>query len=57
MATHTQRPLPTLPGDRSLTDWYTEQDHLHMRLVRSRPTPELLRRIARCEAAIMRGGA
>ena len=58
MTIHTRQPLPTPPGDRSaLTGLYSEQAALHLRLVRARPTPELLRRIARVEAALARGGA
>ena len=52
-----QPPYGDYPGDRSpLSRLYEEQLRLHLALCAGRPTPDLLRRIARVEAAIARGG-
>jgi hypothetical protein len=59
MAHHpTQCPLPAPIGDRSpLTRLFSEQAALHLEWCTTRPTPDLLRRMARVEAAIAAGGA
>ena len=55
---HPTTQLSAPPADRSpLSALHTEQARLHLQLCAGRPSPELLRRIARVEAAIMRGGA
>ena len=58
MTIHTSsRPGPTYHGDRSpLTRLYAEQARLHLQLIGSRPTPDLLRQIARVEARLAEGG-
>ena len=58
MAIHTSsRPGPTYMGDRSpLGSLYSEQARLHLELIGSRPTPDLLRQIARVEARLAEGG-
>lgn len=46
----------TPPGDRSpLTALYTREAELHLQLIRSRPTPALLREIAAVQARLNRG--
>jgi hypothetical protein len=51
---HTQPSAP--PGDRSpLGDLYAEEARLHLQLCTGRPSPDLLRRIARVEALLNRG--
>jgi hypothetical protein len=54
----TQQPQQAYPADRSpLSRLYDEQIRLHLLYCAGRPSPHLLRQMARVEAAIASGGA